>query len=254
MTVIRGNPADLKTPALRREIVVKAVNGQLVASKWPRKRGPPTSPAQIEAVEWLKWSARIFPYIDGLSMDQAIDWTKGTGLYPRDLVTMALKGNLAEMVFEDGSTVKGRTEELECLVFNGAVLELDADVVLAASVVLAPVWPLPVVDTFSFWNAGIPTVLTIPTGVSMVQLTMGGRISSGALNGYLGFITDKAGSVVAMQESQAVGFQSVTVNTGPMPVRGGDFFTANFLSVLSRTLRSTDRPFFSLQVLEAICP
>ncbi len=253
MTVIRSKPVPLGKLALRKELVLTTQRGQLIATSWPRKRGKPTAQVTIEQNAWLKWTARALPYAASVAWDTATKAAKGTGLYPRDILTMAATGRLYDIVTPDGQVLTNIEEKMEFKVFNGAILELDSNVTLGGGATVFVNWPLPVIDTFSFWSAGTPDRLTIPTGVTVVQLTVGGRAIGAAATRFFTSINDNLGINVANQHTSGGGTKVCNASTGPLNVRGGDYFRAGFLVDATMTLDSSQRTFFSIEVLESVC-
>lgn len=253
MTVIRSKPVPLGKLALRKELVLTTQRGQLIATSWPRKRGKPKAQVTIEQNAWLKWTARALPYAASVAWDTATRAAKGTGLYPRDILTMAAAGKLYDIVTPEGQVLTTIEEKMEFKVFNGAILVLDSNLAMAGSVPLRPNWPLPVIDTFSFWAAGSPDRLTIPTGVTVVQLTVQGRAIGAPTTRFFASIQDSAGINVASQAESATGTKECNCTTGPINVRGGDYFRASYLVDVAMTLDSSQRTFFSIEVLESVC-
>ena len=74
--------------------MVDVVRGVLRVRKWPAKRGPPRSEAQRYWVDWFKQANLLAKYADANSQRTAIQLTKGTGKYPRDLLLQAMRGRL----------------------------------------------------------------------------------------------------------------------------------------------------------------
>lgn len=251
MTVIRSKPGELKTLALKSEVVISTNRGQLIASSWPRKRGKPTNPVTIEQNEWLTWSARALPYAASVEWEGATAAAKGTGLYPRDILTLAASGKLYDVVTPEGQVLTRTEDRLEMLVFNGAILKLTANIAIGSAGFTYPAWPVPVRDTFGFWDAGAPDRLTIPVGVDVIELFWGGRINGGANFSYVSICENAIGGIEGLVEKQKTGFQSFAESTGPILVAPGDFFRAGHLASAATTLQADGSTFFKLNVLES---
>lgn len=82
--------------------MIDSVRGTLRVRKWPKKRGPPKSAKQAWWVDWFVQANRLAKYADGASMARSIAMTKGSGLYPRDVLLMAMRGRLYNWVDSDG--------------------------------------------------------------------------------------------------------------------------------------------------------
>ncbi len=251
MTVIRSKPVPLGKLALRKELVLTTQRGQLIATSWPRKRGKPTSPITKAQNGWLKWTARALPYAASQAWDTATKAAKGTGLYPRDILTMAAAGTLYDIVTPDGRLLTRTDDQLEDRVFQGAILELTLDFNIGGGLPVVINWPLPVIDTFGFWNAGNPDRLTIPVGVNVVELACGSLLNSGISERFIIDIRDQTNNVVARATSESLGAQGTSTTTGAISVIPGDWFNMQCTTGSARSLLGSQRPFFTLNVLGA---
>lgn len=74
--------------------MVDTVRGVLRVRKWPKKRGKPTSARQLFWIDWFKQANLLAKYVDGATAALAIKLTKGSGLYPRDIILQAMRGRL----------------------------------------------------------------------------------------------------------------------------------------------------------------
>lgn len=79
-------------PAYTGRIIVRSWRGRLIAQAWPRKRGRPKHPAQIRSIEAFRNATYNAQRMDSRSWDVAIRMTRGTPLYPRDVLTAAQYG------------------------------------------------------------------------------------------------------------------------------------------------------------------
>lgn len=82
--------------------MIDVVRGVLRVRKWPARRGKPRSAAQRFWVDWFKQANLLAKYADGYSMARAIELTRKTGLYPRDILLKAMRGRLYTWVDETG--------------------------------------------------------------------------------------------------------------------------------------------------------
>ena len=82
--------------------MVDVVRGTIRVRKWPKKRGKPRSEAQRFWVDWFKQANLLAKYVDAASATLAIELTKGSGWYPRDVLLKAMRGRLYWWTDQDG--------------------------------------------------------------------------------------------------------------------------------------------------------
>ena len=82
--------------------MIDTVRGVLRVRKWPKKRGTPKSALQRWWIDWFTQANLLAKYADGLSQAGAIALTKGSGLYPRDVLLAAMRGRLYWWADETG--------------------------------------------------------------------------------------------------------------------------------------------------------
>lgn len=102
MAILRGVPRFKRGPSFRGRIMIDTFRGVLRVRKWPKKRGRPRSAKQRFWVDWFVQANRLAKYADGMSLARAIEMTKGSGLYPRDVLLMAMRGRLYTWSTPDG--------------------------------------------------------------------------------------------------------------------------------------------------------
>ena len=102
MARLKGPPGPGKSLAIKTGLNIYANRGALVAAKWPRKRGRPRSPVTREQNEWFRQANLLAKYADGQSQWMAIEVSKGSPWYPRDLLLSAMAGRLFETLTIDG--------------------------------------------------------------------------------------------------------------------------------------------------------
>ncbi len=83
--------------------MVDTVRGVLRVRKWPKKRGTPKSELQRWWIDWFRQANLLAKYADGMAMARAIQMTKGSGLYPRDIILKAMRGRLYIWADQDGN-------------------------------------------------------------------------------------------------------------------------------------------------------
>jgi len=92
MATIKSVPRKRRLPSMKDGLVFDVTRGTLRVRRWPRKR-PGTMPAeQAFWVDWFKQANRLTKYVDGASTIRAMQITKNTGMYPRDILLKAMRG------------------------------------------------------------------------------------------------------------------------------------------------------------------
>ena len=94
MKFTRSIPRNVRLPSLRNVVMVDTVRGVLRVRKWPKKYGKPRSALQAWWIDWFKQANLLAKYADPMSQRRAIELTKGSGLYPRDVLLQAMRGRL----------------------------------------------------------------------------------------------------------------------------------------------------------------
>ena len=94
MKFTRSVPRNVRLPSLRNVVMVDTVRGVLRVRKWPKKYGKPRSALQAWWIDWFKQANLLAKYADPMSQRRAIELTKGSGLYPRDVLLQAMRGRL----------------------------------------------------------------------------------------------------------------------------------------------------------------
>ncbi len=94
MAKFRTIPRKSRQPSLRNVLMVDATRGVLRVRKWPKKRGTPKSELQRFWIDWFRQANLLAKYADGMAQALAIKLTKGSGLYPRDIMLQAMRGRL----------------------------------------------------------------------------------------------------------------------------------------------------------------
>lgn len=94
MKFTRSIPRSRRLPSYSGRLMVDTVRGVLRVRKWPRKRGTPTSPAQLFWVDWFRQANLLAKYASAATLISAIALTKGSRWYPRDIILKAMRGRL----------------------------------------------------------------------------------------------------------------------------------------------------------------
>ncbi len=103
MKITESIPRNRRMPSLRNVVMIDTVRGVLRVRKWPKKRGTPRSALQRWWIDWFRQANILAKYVDGASQALAIAMTKGSGLYPRDVLLKAMRGRLYHFTDQDGN-------------------------------------------------------------------------------------------------------------------------------------------------------
>jgi hypothetical protein len=85
-------------------------------------------------------------------------------------------------------------------------------------------WSAATFDVGGFWNAGAPTRLTIPAGVSLVRVTGQTDWAINATGERYSSINRNGGAASAADRRVPVSFAEANFSTGPVQVAAGDYF------------------------------
>ena len=102
MAIIRTIPRKGRRPAHTGRIMVDTVRGVLRVRKWPRKRPGPRTAIERFWSDWFTQANKLAKYADAMSQVRAIQMTKGSGMYPRDVLLKAMRGRLYAWTTPDG--------------------------------------------------------------------------------------------------------------------------------------------------------
>lgn len=247
---VRWTPQSLGFPALKGKLIVDTYRGQMRVRSWPRKTGPSKSAQVRRQNQWFKQANALARKAVPSQMALAIDMTKGTGLYPRDLLLRQMSGGIYDIITGEGVNYQPRSYFRESKVFQGVVLELDAPMTFAAGVRVFPIWPLPILDTLGFWDVGDPSWITIPAGINVVELFTGFMLTPSG-QGFDLAIWNQVPKVMGETFNSGLTLSGGVALTGPIPVVEGNQFRIAAISDQTRDTDPTRRNFFSLNVLEA---
>jgi len=219
----RSGPGRLRYPALRGGVVVDTVRGKTRVRKWPRARGKRLHPHTTYMNNWFRDACNKLKYADTRAIDFAIKATKGTGLYPRDVLMAGMGSGLIDLVLPDGTPITYKRQGLHPVAFQGCIVPKTANQSVTGGVYTSISWSLPNIDTAGIFNLGIPTRFTVPPGVNIVRAevqvscTVAGAVLTAMRllkNGATTLADNRFGSI----ERGACSFDS-----GAIPVQNGDY-------------------------------
>jgi len=183
-------------------------------------------------------------------MATAIEITRNSGLYPRDLLMRMMAGNLGSLPLADGSILTKATKRIEPVTFQGSTLALTSNLAVPASTFTPITWPVPLIDKLGMWSAGAPTRLTIPANVTIITV-WGGIVASAGANQLVLHRIWKNGAEINIVANTGIALNSTFLQSAALPVVAGDYFElVNWCSRASNLLAGL-KTYFSLDVLEA---
>lgn len=90
-----GTPS--KAPSLRGAVYIYIRNGQMIAAKWPRKRGPAKTAVHREQTQWFATARKLAKYTFVEGQIAAREATAGTPFLPADLLMSAMAGRMVSV-------------------------------------------------------------------------------------------------------------------------------------------------------------
>jgi hypothetical protein len=145
------------------------------------------------------------------------------------------------------------------LPFKGALLQRSTDLTGVSFPVLVP-FQSAVYDTDAFWNAGNPSRLTMPAGITKVRLQGSLALKAGATSGgvYVAFRKNDVGDTIGggvftvRQGTSGYTNNDFTAATAVIPVTEGDFFELRVNATTSSwdDIQASPRTWFALEVVE----
>ena len=145
------------------------------------------------------------------------------------------------------------------LPFKGALLQRSADLTNVSFPVLIP-FESAAYDTDVFWDAGNPSRITIPAGVTKVRLqgcvSLKGSATTGGV--YVSFTKNGGGDVTGCgiftvrQGTSGYTNNDFTASTAVLPVSAGDYFELRVNSTTSNwdDIQASTRTWFAIEVVE----
>lgn len=141
------------------------------------------------------------------------------------------------------------------LPFRGALLRRTANYTISTTAAYVAIpWQSAVYDTDAFWSAGQPTRLTVPAGVTKVRLTANIEWQTSPTS-QLVEIRKNGGAVVGggsfiVRGDSGYSNQMRNIASAVLPVAAGDWFDLAVYIGTAGELRSLERTWFALEVVE----
>ncbi len=179
MAVLKGITRSTRSEALSGRFMVDTVRGVLRVRAWPKKRGTPKSELQRWWIDWFRQANKLAKYADPMSQARAIEITKDSGMYPRDVLLSAMRGRLYYWQDQNGkvwhpmAAVQDISQSLDVLAQNvGNVLVRAVDRWRAAG----PAVPV-IGDALTYQGPDDPPIWASSGGGGAVQVLPGTPIT-----------------------------------------------------------------------------
>lgn len=223
MRIIANDPWRLRRLALGKKVMVDTFRGTIRIRKWPRKRGPSKNPKVREQNEWFKAVNRITRVAAPSQQRLAIEITKKSGLYPRDLLMRTISGGVFAVPTVTGTLIQPWHRSVVLAGFQGARLTRTTNQSIIAAGLTVLIWQTPEIDTAGMWDIASPSLLTVPLGINLIEFTSGQQIDSGNGQGDVR-IEDTASVIYGLRTFAANINGWATMTTGPIIVVPGQQF------------------------------
>jgi len=192
MATTRNIPNRMQFPGYGNLLMFDTFRGRVRIRKWPDKRGRPKTATVRLINSRFAQATYLAKRCDAGQMIEAMERTKGTGLYPRDLLAKFIPPCPLLITTPDGTAITKEQPGVFPVAFQGARVERTTAQTLAAGVLTTMIWQAPIIDTAALWSAGAPTRLTVPPGVSKIRIEAG-LITNSATAGLYSYRLGKNG-------------------------------------------------------------
>ena len=251
MSTNRSWPGRQRVPGLGNNYVVDVTRGSLRVRRWPQATGNPKSPAVRAMNNWMKSAIELAKFMDPYFVSAGHRAAKGTGLYPRDIVIQAMAGNVAWVQLIDGPTITKRRYFREPVMYQGARVQRINGQSISGTGITYLNWEEPIIDTAGMFNLGSPSRLTVPAGVSRINVKGGARINASS-SGTLGLHFRKNGTdELFRSQTQCTATRGGMSETGPINVQPGDYFELGLSATGGGSLQVGTFTWFAADILEA---
>lgn len=102
MAILKSPPQAGRLPSHAARFMIDTVRGVIRVRKWPKRRGRPISSAQRFWVDWFRQANELAKYASAMDQTAAIEASKDSGFYPRDIILKAMRGRLYWWTTPDG--------------------------------------------------------------------------------------------------------------------------------------------------------
>lgn len=222
MARIRSWAGKQSFPALRGVVQYYTRRGRIICAKWPRSRSKTPHPNQVAWHEWFKQANHLAKICDPNQIRLAMEYTRGTGLYPRDLLLKAMSTGIVDIIDITGPPIISKQWGIEPVTWQGFIIEANPTISVGSGPQTIT-WPLPTLQTMPFWNAGDPTVITIPPGVTVMEFYaawLWNNTNTVSLRLQIQRVSDAQNFSASI--AAATGRPATSISTGPVIVTPGE--------------------------------
>jgi len=245
----RSRPEGTTFPAYSGRFLVDSFRGQMRARKWPRKRGRPKSELVREQNAWFRAVTQLVKFADAGQVIAAMAATKGTAVYPRDLLMHTISEGIMDITEVDGTFVQHRRPRVEGVAFQGARVQRLTNFNVVADVRVSIPWDLAILDTAAIWDIVNPTRLTVPVGVTVVRMEAAAIALTPGDGHLISVVNNSTTGDMGQIRTEISGPDANTMSTGPIPVVAGQFFEYDVICNASRPIAGGNQTFLSMEIL-----
>lgn len=252
MARTRKLPIELVMPRVEKTVVLSTWRGAIVVKKWPRKVGRAVTQAVGAQQAFFASARRLAKMVDPTQLDAAIKQTKNTGLYPNDLIMSAMMRGLYLITRNDNKVLQPFDWHLEPVTMQGCDLTRTTTFLVAGGAQTPIPWQVANLNNALMWDITLPSRITVPQGVTVIQLAGGCvSISTSGTPTYNLFIRKNGSLQVSNIITTGTATQAGNCFTGPLVVTAGDYFELLCLRAISHNIQVAQRPYFGAQILQA---
>lgn len=202
--------------------------------------------------DWFKAANKMALVVDPGQLATAIEVTRNTGLYPRDLIVRTMARGLFDIVEADGTLITTRPRRLDPVSFQGVICRPASPVSCPINVATYLTWELPQVDTLGFWNVANPTRITVPEGVTEMNFHAGAVLNSASTTYMIAIIRINRLNTKGYTRVGNSARVSQTLSSGPTQVSEGDYCEVNVQIGATGSLLAGGYTYFSGEVIGTI--
>jgi len=224
-------------------LVLRVSRGKLVAQAWPKKRGNQQTDFQRQTVKNFVDAQFLAKHGDPGQWLVAMEATKKTGLYPRDLLTRAITVGIQDVIFEDGTELNRCQPKYEIPMFQGCRVHRTSSVSLTSGAARTITWQASLLNPLGMWDVGDPTRITIPPGANVASFFFQCAPSTNE-NADVSYIirnestSTTYGFAVFGRTSLTYGLGALC-STGPVPVVAGQNWIAQINPGVTRSFQGS---------------
>lgn len=245
----RSRIDKMALPGTSGKFILDTYRGQYRMRSWPKKRGTPTDPVQLSRIQRFADANRLAKFVNGNFWALAHRVTKGSGLYPRDVLVQAMLAGQYDIALANGDLISYKEFFLEKAVFQGCTVQRTSGQVIGAGAETTITWQTPIIQTVPIWNPATPTRLVVPTGVNIVRLSASTRSVASVTTPHFIIIRNQAAALLAAQSVGYTGSVNLTVITAPIYVTPGDWFDCRVFWGGAGTLQAVVQTNFAMEIL-----